>query len=84
MEWTRNIDNRFSVSCRLVSQSINGCNHHFSVLGVVYFIDRNEKVSRENKKKTLLSNFAKIQQTHIKVQSRKITNHKAKFKLTQE
>ena len=42
---------------------------------VVDFIDRNEKASRETNK-IHSCQIAKIQQTLIKVQSHKITNHK--------
>ena len=54
-------------------------------LVVVVFIDRNViSEQREQEKKKHCCQIAKIQQTHIKVQSHRITNHQAKFKLTQE
>ena len=46
---------------------------HERIVVVVDFIDGNEKASRKNKKKKHCCQIAKIQQTHIKVQSHKIT-----------
>jgi len=55
------------------------CRHAFIQLSIVYsnssssFIDRNEKKRTERTREQHCCQIAKIQQTHIKVQSHKIT-----------
>ena len=79
------------ISCTISAQSVQGLGSYGTPNFPISYsssslywqkCNRAERTKKEEKKHCC--QIAKIQQTHIKVQSHRITNHQAKFKLTQE